>query len=320
MAVRKPLYLTGDNNLQEMTTSEVTEWVDECCFLYGTDPSVTLSVVGSSGTLSGMADTRLQAGATSQSASSFPNEATTAEPSEVSVSYDKVSKANASVSPTVDTGTTWPVYVNDDNDLQAMTITDIKDTFLHPSIDKLISGSESGTTSGTYSITTSATPASNYTNVGSGVAIFTDTRANTGAYSAAGIPETLDQPTTITEYFLHIRTGSTTSPTRAPLFITSSNDLQVYKTTGLDATSGIDTLFKEWIRETASESSDGYQITYEIGTSGSGNTRGTSMVNTKLNGSGNYQTLQVGDYYRAQEFPNGSVSTVSTYNLRINKT
>ena len=104
------------------------------------------------------------------------------------------------------------------------------------------------------------------------------------------------------------------------MFITSSNDLQVYKTTGLDATSGIDTLFKEWIRETASESSDGYQITYEIGTSGSGNTRGTSMVNTKLNGSGNYQTLQVGDDYRAQEFPNGSVSTVSTYNFRINKT
>ena len=56
-----------------------------------------------------------------------------------------------------------------------------------------------------------------------------------------------------------------------------------------------------------------------MGTSGSGNTRGTAMVNTKLDGSGNYQTLQSGDDYRAQEFPNGTAQTISTYNLRINK-
>ena len=43
------------------------------------------------------------------------------------------------------------------------------------------------------------------------------------------------------------------------------------------------------------------------------------MVNTKLDGSGNYQTRQVGDDYRSQEFPNGSVQTITTYNLRINK-
>ena len=43
------------------------------------------------------------------------------------------------------------------------------------------------------------------------------------------------------------------------------------------------------------------------------------MVNTKLNGSGDYQTRQVGDDYRAQEFPNGSPTTIATYNLRINK-
>ena len=81
----------------------------------------------------------------------------------------------------------------------------------------------------------------------------------------------------------------------------------------------IEGLFTEWIRETASESSDGYKIIYSVGTSG-GSTRGTAMVDTKLNGSGNYQQLQAGlDDYRSQEFPNGSAATVTTYNLRITK-
>jgi hypothetical protein len=43
------------------------------------------------------------------------------------------------------------------------------------------------------------------------------------------------------------------------------------------------------------------------------------MVDTRLNGAGDYQTLQVSDDYRSQEFPNGSAATISTYNLRITK-
>ena len=313
MAVRAPVYVDGNNDLVEMTTAEVTEWVDSICGLYGSNPSVTLAVsTSSAGNLTAMADTRTQAGATSQSNSAFPNESTTAEPSTVTVSYDRVNQTKASVSPTTDTGTTWPVYVNSDNDLQAMSIADIKDTFLHPAIDKLISGTESATTSGTYTITTSSTAASNYTVVSTD-AVFVDTRANTGAYTSGGIPETLDQPTTITSYFLHKRDAVTTTPSRMPVFINSDNDLQTF------VESTIDTLFTEWIRETAAESSDGYQISYTIETSGSGNTRGSAMVNTKLDGSGDYQTRQVGDDYRAQEFPNGTAQTISTYNLRINK-
>ena len=43
------------------------------------------------------------------------------------------------------------------------------------------------------------------------------------------------------------------------------------------------------------------------------------MVDTKLDGAGEHRTLQVGDDYRAQEHPNGSAQTISTYALRINK-
>ena len=44
------------------------------------------------------------------------------------------------------------------------------------------------------------------------------------------------------------------------------------------------------------------------------------MADTRLNGSGNYQTRFVNtNDYRAQEFPNGTPVTVNTYYLRINK-
>ena len=315
MAVRKPVYITSSNDIQEMTTAEVLEWTNQVCYLYGTSPSVTLTVSTSvAGDLTAMSDTRLKAGATSQSATAFPSEATTAEPAEVTVSYDRVDQAKASVSPTSDTGTTWPLYINGDNDLQAMTIADIKDTFLHPAVDLLISGTESATTAGTYSITTSVTPATNYAVVSTDP-VFIDTRADVSAYTAGGIPETLDQPTTITSYYLHKRAGTDSAPARYPVYITdSARHLQTFTEGTLDA------LLTEWIRETASESSDGYQISYTIEASGSGNTRGTAMVNTRLTGgAGNYQTRQVGDDYRAQEFPNGSNSTITTYALRINK-
>ena len=56
-----------------------------------------------------------------------------------------------------------------------------------------------------------------------------------------------------------------------------------------------------------------------LGTSGTGEIRGTGMSDTRLNGSGNYQTRQVSDDYRAQEFPDGTPTSISTYYLRIQK-
>ena len=318
MTVRSPLKYDDANTLKEMSSDEVTAWVNHICYLYGGNPSVTLTVdTGSAQNLQAMSDTRLKAGAASTSTSAFVAEGTTAEPATVTVTYDRVAQTYASVSPTVDTGTTWPVYFDSStNSIQAMSLADIKDTFLHPAIDKLISASESDTTAGTFTITNSSTAATGYTVVDASNAVFTDTRADTSAYTAGGIPETLDQPTTVTNYFLHRRNQGSDgfSSLAVPLIIADSGQTLTAQTTeGV-----IEGLFLEWIRETASESSDGYQIVYSVGTSG-GNTRGTGMVDTRLNGAGNYQTRQVGDDYRSQEFPNGSAATITTYNLRITK-
>ena len=314
MASRNLLYY-DDGDLKEMTSAEMVEIQNRMIYAYSQAITAVLTQVSGSGAnIDAMSDTRKQAGATSQSSTAFVAEGTTAEPGTVTVAYDKINLAytTSGIGQTTDTGTTFPVYYDESTgSVQAMTLSDFQDTLIHPAIDLMISGTESASTAGTYTITDSSTAATNYTNV-STTAVFTDTRADTSAYSAAGIPETLDQPTTVTNYYLHVRDGSANTPSRSPIVIASGNDLQEMSTDTMDDVLG------DWLRYTAANSSDGYKIVYTAATSG-GNTRGTAMEDTRLDGAGNYQTLQSGDDYRSQEFPNGSVGTITTYNLRINK-
>jgi len=312
MAVRSPLYYNA-GNLQEMSTAMVDEIVDQIVYQYSLNPSVALSVVGSSGSLASMNDTRLQAGAASTSTTAFPSEATTAEPSVVTVTYDKITETRATITPTSDTGKLWPAYYNASGNIQAMNLQDVKDTFLHPAIDLLAAGTLTTQQAGTYHINSSTTVSGSTEVSGSNTAVFVNTEADTSLYTAGGIGETLDQPKTVTSFYLHRITGSDTSYT-LPISIDASNNLQSFP----EAT--FESLFQEWIRYTAVSSTDGYSLSYNVGTSGSGNTRGTGMADTRLNGSGNYQTRFVNtDDYRAQEFPNGTSTTINTYYLRINK-
>jgi len=312
MAVRKPLYEVS-GNLREMDTTMVDEIIARTVYQYSLNPGVTLSVVGSGGNIGSITDTRKQAGSYSTSTTAYPSEASTAEPSTVTVTYDKISSSNASVTPTSDTGKTWPVYYNTSGQVQAMTLADVKDTFLHPAIDLLASGSVTSSQAGTYHISTSASVAGSTEVSGSSTPIFSDTRADTSLYTAGGIPETLDQPTTVTNYYLHRIDGVSGTYTE-PYFLDGSNNIKEYTTAAFDS------LLQEWIRYTAASSSDGYALSYTLGTTATGNTRGSGIADTILNGSGNYQQLFVNaDDYRAQEFPDGTAVTANTYYLRIIK-
>ena len=192
-----------------------------------------------------------------------------------------------------------------------MNLQDVKDTFLHPAIDLLTAATTTTQQAGTYFISTSSS-VSGATLI-SATPVFSDTRADTSLYTAGSIPETLDQPTTVTNYYLHRVDGSAPSFT-LPYYIDGSNHIHQYTSATFNS------LVQEWIRYTAASSADGYSISYNLGTSGSGNTRGSGMGDTILNGSGNYQTRFVNtDDYRAQEFPNGTAVTANTYYLRINK-
>ena len=313
MAVRSPLK-NDSGNVKEMSSAEVTQIVNQIVYQYSLNPSVSLSVVNSGGSLGTITDTRLQAGAMSQTNSSFPSEATTAEPSIVTVNYDKISQTIASVSATGDTGKTFPAYYNSSGHIQAMSLQDVKDTFLHPAVDLLTAATTTSQQGGTYHIST--TSGVSGSTIVSATPVYLDTRADTSAYSNAGLEdasgETLDQPTTITNFYLQQIDGSDTSYTN-PFFINAGNNLQEFNATTFKS------LMQGWIRQTAAASNDGYKLDYNLGLSGTGEIRGTGMSDTRLNGSGDYQTRQVSDDYRAQEFPNGTPTSINTYYLRVRK-
>jgi hypothetical protein len=441
MAVRTPLYYVG-GNLREMSSVMINSIGALAIYQYSLNPSVILSVVTSGGNLTAITDTRLQAGTASTSVSAFPTEATTAEPTTVTVSYQRLIKTNSSVTVTGDTGKTFPLYYTSGGNIRAMDVTDFRDTFISPSIDKLILSTTTTDQAGTYFVSTSLSVTG--ATLVSATPIFIDTRADTSLFadlvvnataltsaingttlrvrtigttdflligasaaavvtgSIAGtvltvtavtsgtlavgavlsgtgvtagttitalgggagpagtggtgtytvsisqtkgsgtinrqplvdtlftksgatgagtgtvfrpeIPETLDQPTTINSYYLHRVNGSPVILTELPVYIDAGNNIKEY------SQAEFQTLLDEYIRNEAASSSSGYQITYTIGSSGTGNIRGTGMTDTRLNGAGNYQTLFVGaDDYRAQEFPNGTAVSINTYYLRINK-
>lgn len=309
MTVRTPLYYVS-GNLREMDSAMIDEIKSLAIYQYSLNPSVSLSVSGSGGNLTSINDTRLQAGATSTSTTAFPNEATTAEPSTVTVSYQRITKTNASVSVTSDTGKTFPLYYTSGGNLRAMDATDFLDTFIFPSIDTLVLGSTTTAQGGTYFVSTSTSVAGS--TLVSATPIFLDTRADTSLYTADEIGETLDQPTTINSYYLHKIDGSAVTLSQFPVYADASNNVKQF------SQAEIASLLSEYIRNTAASSTGGYQITYNI--DGTGTARGSAMVNTILNGSGNYQTRFVNaDDYRAQEFPDGSPITANTYTFKINK-
>ena len=311
MAVRRPLFYDG-SDFKEMTAAMVTAIQDRCVYLYGGSPSVTIEISVGSGSLGAMIDTRMQAGAPTQDFSNFDTSGETPNISRATdVTFDKMNQVNATVSTPTDTNNRlYPVYYNSGT-IQAMTATDVFDTFITQAIGTLTDGNDRD---GTFRISTS-TSESGHTLISSNP-VFTDTRANTSLYSAGGIPELQDQPFDVNNYYLH-RTNQGASPSvTLPFQITSGNDLQRYSITAFDAM-----LLAEIRHHTVNTS--GSTISYNI--NGSGNNRGTGMVDTRLDGSGAYTQVRVGSSgsssttYRTQEFPNGSPSTINTYFLKINR-
>jgi hypothetical protein len=267
MAIRTPLKIDS-TNLKEMSTANRDNIIARMVQLYLTTPSVTLSVVASAGTLDAITDTRMQAGASTTDVTNFDTAAETGNVSTVTVTYDKITSANSTVSAAADTNNIrFPVY-NDGGNVKAMTLTDMYDSFV-----SLATSGASTLLPATqpYKIHTSTTVPSGYTLVSS-TAVFSDTRANVGAYTAGGIGETRDQPTTISNYYLHKKNGSLAAYTNLPLYIDSNQNLKEYTTAQFDV------VLKEVIRYAAVHLTSN-KLRFYIG--GSGTTCGTGMANTK---------------------------------------
>lgn len=302
MAFRRPLYYDG-SDLREMTDTHIGQIRSRCVNLYGANPSVDLSVVGSGGNLGTINDTRKQAGASITRADRFATEGETGEPSTVTIGYSRISQTLETINQSADTNNRRNFLYQSSGDIYAMTHTDMYDTFYNDAINLLVDGNDRD---GTFRIHTT-TSLSGHTLM-SNTAVFSDTRANTGAYTAGGIAETRDQPTTITNYYLfRTNQGTLTAQSHLAMILRSDNDIQTLSQASSDALLTAD--MRYWGKE---------KIRYNL--NGAGNNRGSGMADTILNGSGNYQQRFVNnDDYRAQEFPNGTAVTATTHRLRITR-
>ena len=308
MATRRPLYYTS-GALREMSDSQINDVISRVSYLYAQDPSVTLSVVSSGGSLGTISETSKGLPGYSTNASRYPTEEETAEPLTVTINYSKIDETVATVTEPAEAANNrkFPLFVNANNEIQSMTLDDVYDTFIHPAIDNLVGGDTSlANTAGTYHVRTGVTHTGS-TFAGAGV--YVDLRADTDEYDAAEIPET-NAFTTINTYNLFKVDAVETTYPESMLYLNSSTEIQEY------TNNAIDTILSDMVRYAAA-SKENYRIRYSYST---GTNRGTGMVDTILNGAGNYQTRFVGaDDYRAQEFPNGTSVTASTNYLKISK-
>lgn len=308
MTVRTPLKLNG-SDLQEMPPAEVAAIRTEAIRQYGLNPSVTLSVVASSGNLTGMSDTRLQAGASTTDVTNFDTAAETPDVSTITVSYDKINQSyDTSEADWSDATYAYPLYYDGTN-LREMSAQDFADTFIYSAIDTLTTGTISSEQAGTYHINTSNSVAGS--TLVSATPVFVDTRADATAYTSAGIPETQDQPTTITNYYLHRIDSAAEQSFDLPVTYTKSgiNLHQNPKATFQDA---LATMMRYYAAEIT-----GTKIAYSI--NGTGNNRGSSIINTART-QGKYLSREVNQNdYRTQEVPDydQAAQVISTYNLKI---
>lgn len=324
MAVISNILYETSGDLRIMSTAQITTIKELVAYLYSQNPVETLSWVASGGNLSPtMTDTRYQAGAANLTTNTWATEAATEDISQVTTTYDNVSRTRVSAAsvpgePTENaTNTAFPVYWDQaTQQIRAMTQTDFFDTFIGPTItDGLVgTGSVTELAAGTYTVLTnsSSIAGSPGTTIVSAFPIYTDTRADASAYTFDGIAETQDQPTTINQYYLHLITAN--KPTyQAPMFMRSDGlGVQEYTTTAFE------TLLSDYVRS-ATYGRSGYSITYEMGTSVS-NQKGTNMNDTYLSGSsadGYTQYRVSATDYRTQEFPNGTAAILTSYKLGI---
>lgn len=306
MSIRTPLKLDG-SNLREMTSAEIQAIQTEAIRQYGSNPYVYLSVVSSGGNLGTINDTRLIAGAGTTDVTNYDTAAETPNVSTKTVGYARITQSiDTSLTNWTNATLSYPLYY-DGGDLREMTAADFGDTFIKPAIDTLTSGSTGTAQAGTYHISTSSSVSGS--TLVSSTPVFVDTRANAGAYTAGGIPETQDQPTTITNYYLHRVNSASEGSYQLPVCYTKSGtNLQQASADVLR--NALNTMINYYAAEVT-----GTRIRYSI--NGTGTNRGSAMTDTKLNSSTYLQRYVNTNDYRTQEVPGGTATTISTNYLRI---
>ena len=290
-------------------------------YLYSLNTTVELSVVASGGNLGTISEIRQQAGASTSQTSAqggFASAANTPNISSISTNYARISQTVSSSPPALPNDTDlhrFPLKMNaTSGDLQSMNFQDCMDYFLEPAIAYITSGSPTVQAGGAYHISTSSSVSGS--TLVSATPVFIDTRADAAAYTAGGIGETQDQPTTINSYYLHKVTPASNTPDFMPVYWDYTNgDIREMSLSMFDDIFG--PMIQNYVVNGSGEVGQNLKIRYNI--NGAGTTMGTVMADTYLSGSsasGYTQRFVSASDYRTQEFPNGTPATNASHTLK----
>ena len=317
MAVRTFLKLRDDDDIQEMTSAEMDALKKLAVREFAQNIPVNLQRVTSGGSLGTFINSYIVPGSAVSTNSSFRSEGDTPDVSEITDSVSHLNEATESASAPADTNQlAFPIFLNSGH-IQTCSLQDMIDTIWGPAIDLLTASSEDYTSvGGTYAVYKSGQAPSDTTLV-SADRVFRDTR-NTADYSTnEDVPfSTSGTETTIDDWFLY-RFNTPPVPEVSPgvalvypLRITQFGDaLRPFTSAEFDP------LMETGVRYTA-RSATGYRLSYNI--NGSGTQKGQTMTDSRQTAS-RYIQDQDGDTYYTQEVPNGSISNVRTYTLKLNK-
>ena len=191
-----------------------------------------------------------------------------------------------------------------------MTLAQLYPLYIDPIVTAMVGSGSSGLSAGSYFVDIS----SSLVNTNNEGIVFADTTANTGAYSASniGTAGTTQDIFNTKNYYLH-KIEPTNVSFRTPLIVDGTSGLRHMTYAEFDS------FFGSLIRH-AIYREPGYTLRYNI--NGSGTTQGTAMSNKVQAGvTGKYQRYFAGGKdYRAQEFPNGTLITQATWELKLYRT
>ena len=243
------------------------------------------------------------------------------------------SRPSASTNTDYASGLYFPLKFDENGDIQAMTFTDLKDTFINTAIDKLVVAGTTGlpaTAAGTFIVTNDASAPTNFVNKDAHK-IFQDTCADTDSYTtgASGITmgggggpapgnntygprQQHTKDVTGGSYYLHMRTGTQLNIQPALFW---DNDSNGFKTKFNEA--HFNCFLKRWMADTVIYSTEGYKICYALlpndstwpgGTNGNEVNRG--IIYNKILGGSTYTKDGVGsgDRYASQMWPSGTLA------------
>ena len=325
----------GSTGIRETTLAEHNAMLGRISYLYQQNPPVELSVVASNGNISpNMTDTRYKSGTAARHTSGswpartiFPSEAATGEPQlVVGITYDKISQtitpATAFTNSDYQSLNIKPIWRQPDGVLREMTYPILLSYFIDPVISAMVSATGTGSSAGgSYYISTTSSVAGS-TNLG---IVFEDTFANVSGYLASnigGAGSIQDVFSTTTYYLQRVDSGISTQGAgyRTPLCIDYTANRK-NQPAGLRhmTYAEFDSLFEPIIQHVVTGEA-GYRLSYNV--NGNGTTQGTVIANTQLiGGNGNYTTYKAtANDYRAQEFPNGTLVAVDTFELNLERT